>query len=248
MASSPHPVFKSPEDREIKIWRYMDFTKFVHMLETSSLFFCRADCFEDPFEGSYPRFNETVRPLTYDKLPPEQQANASRQLSFYTAWARQWTTVNCWHMNNHESAAMWKLYARTNEAIAIQSTFVRLHESMDEQTHIGKVTYIDYETQWVSENNGFYPYVNKRLSFEHERELRAVYQVPMPIIGNAIDYNAKAPKGGILKPVDLTLLIEKALVAPTSPSWYLELLQNIVRRYKLTFPVMSSSLDLSPFF
>jgi len=30
-----------------KIWRYMDFTKFVNLLDTESLFFCRADSFED---------------------------------------------------------------------------------------------------------------------------------------------------------------------------------------------------------
>ena len=37
------------------LWRYMDFTKFVSLLEKSSLFFARADKLEDPFEGYLPR-------------------------------------------------------------------------------------------------------------------------------------------------------------------------------------------------
>ena len=38
-----------------KLWRYIDFNKFKLLLETKSLFFCRADKFSDPFEGSVPK-------------------------------------------------------------------------------------------------------------------------------------------------------------------------------------------------
>ena len=50
-----HGEAKLPEDLDTKIWRYMDFTKFVSLLETRSLFFVRADSFTDPFEGTWPR-------------------------------------------------------------------------------------------------------------------------------------------------------------------------------------------------
>lgn len=43
----------SPEDGAT-LWRYMSLEKFVNMLETKSLFFTRADKFEDPFEGFIP--------------------------------------------------------------------------------------------------------------------------------------------------------------------------------------------------
>jgi len=49
-----HYKFKQPEDCEIKIWRYMDFTKLVFTLEESGLFFSRLDRLGDPFEGSVP--------------------------------------------------------------------------------------------------------------------------------------------------------------------------------------------------
>lgn len=44
----PFPI----EDEQSTIWRYMDFTKFVSLLDKGSLFLCRADNLEDPFEGS----------------------------------------------------------------------------------------------------------------------------------------------------------------------------------------------------
>jgi len=53
MPASRHPAIKTPP-AETVLWRYLDFTKFVSMLDSSSLFFTRCDLFDDPFEGSYP--------------------------------------------------------------------------------------------------------------------------------------------------------------------------------------------------
>jgi len=46
-------------DDESIIWRFMDFTKFVSLLETNSLFFCRLDKLGDPFGGINP--NKTLQ-------------------------------------------------------------------------------------------------------------------------------------------------------------------------------------------
>ena len=186
-----HPVFVPPDDPSIKIWRYMDFTKFVSMLESGSLFFARADMFEDPFEGSMSKANLEHRPNVYgDQIPAE----AFKALSDTIRRSRTCTWVNCWHMNEHESAAMWSLYASADraQAIAIQSTYARLKTALDASpdTYIGIVHYIDYDRDWMPEGNLMYPIVHKRKSFEHERELRAViydmhrmeYNEPEPLI------------------------------------------------------------------
>lgn len=34
-----------------------------------------------------------------------------KQLSTLLELSRRWMYINCWHMNEHESAAMWKSYA-----------------------------------------------------------------------------------------------------------------------------------------
>jgi len=219
----------------------MDFTKFVSMLENKGLFFSRSDKLGDPFEGSFSRGNERLRPLIY-----KEQPFPSKQMSQFMRWIRKWAFINCWHMNAHESAAMWKLYARTKEAIAIRSTYKQLKECIDNDCFLGVVHYIDYESAWLPEGNALYPYVHKHLSFAHEQELRAVILKP-PTNDNGMDYSKKPP-GGVWKSVDTDELINAIYVAPMSPSWYRELVEQVLRRYGISKTVIQSSLDHEPFF
>ena len=229
----------------------MDFTKFVALLESGALFFPRADKLGDPFEGSYSRGNESLRPEKYKKMYDEVEPELIRQINenkaTFAKWHRQWTFISCWHMNPAESAAMWQLYANSNEAVAIRSSFYRLANALDEFTFIGTVEYIDFEKDWIPETNTFYPYVHKRLSFSHERELRAVY-VELPTNENGIDMNAVPPDVGIEKPVNLNQLIESVYVAPTSPVWFERLVKNVCHRYSLETNVHKSALDNEPFY
>ncbi|MDK2833275.1 MAG: hypothetical protein PWP63_362 [Methanolobus sp.] len=173
MPAKEHPVFVAPNDPDIPIWRYMDFTKFVSMLENKGLYFSRSDKLGDPFEGSFSRGNEKLRSVVYnDQIPPEILNNLCNLYQEMITC----TFVNCWHMNNYESAAMWRLYSKTNEAIAVKSTYRQLNQLLDDECFIGMVQYIDYESTWLPEGNLLYPYVHKRLSFSHEQELRAVIQ------------------------------------------------------------------------
>ena len=50
------PIFELPPD-DATLWRYMDFTKFVSLLEKQALFFSKPDRLGDPFEGSLPKKN-----------------------------------------------------------------------------------------------------------------------------------------------------------------------------------------------
>jgi len=83
-------------------------------------------------------------------------------------------------MNRFESAAMWELYANRNSGIAIKTTYKGLKESLDKSTtdkiKFVLVKYIDFETEWEPENNLYHPFLSKRKSLEHEKELRAILQ------------------------------------------------------------------------
>jgi hypothetical protein len=61
---------------------------------------------------------------------------------------RELLNGNCWCLNEHESAALWKLFSTTNYGIAIQSTVERFARSFDyypkHKVVIGEVQYIDY--------------------------------------------------------------------------------------------------------
>ncbi len=50
------------------IWRYLDFEKYKSLLENKALFFCRADKFIDPFEGSLPKMEADHRIFEQKRL------------------------------------------------------------------------------------------------------------------------------------------------------------------------------------
>jgi hypothetical protein len=261
-----HPAFKEPDNPQIKIWRYMDFTKFVSTLEEGGLFFSRLDQLGDPFEGSVPRANLTTRLEEWKMYWDERNVKTLQEATpIMLQWQRQWSYVNCWHMNELESAAMWKLYAKTDEAICIQSTYQRLETCIeespsteDDNIFIGTVQYIDYQTECLPNDNQLYHLVYKRRSFEHERELRAViWRAPRFPDGTTLnfpndlskeDYPQDLPKGGVWVKLDLDQLIESIYVAPSSQSWFHNLVEKVVTRYGIKKPVRQSLLNSSPIY
>lgn len=192
-----------------------------------------------------------MRPLlyreVYEKLSPDRVETLRKGSALHAKWQRQWTFVSCWHMNTGESAGMWKIYAKTNEAIAIRSSFARLARELDEKTYLGVVEYIDFENDWVPEGNTFFPFVHKRRSFSHEQEVRALFS-EWPVKEGGFDYEAIPPSGGLERKVNIHELIESVYVAPTGPAWFKTLVEQVCRRYGLTTPVIQSSLDAEPFF
>ena len=238
-----HPCFQPPADKNIKIWRFMDFTKYVFLLSSKNIFFSRSDLFDDLYEGATSHVNIKLRQTVYKDSPiPE---HALEQMSKFAEWVRQWTFVNCWHMNEHESAAMWKLYAQTNEAVAIRSTYQRLLNCLPENIFVGVVHYIDYETKWLPEGNTMWPFVHKRKSFEHERELRALIQ-DLPSNEKGIQSGMPNPESGRVVSIDPESLIEVVHVSPDSPEWFSELVKKITMKYEFGFEVRHSLLAKTP--
>lgn len=251
-------LFPPPENRDIKIWRYMDFSKFVSMLDAEALFFCRADLFEDPYEGSITTkdFESRSKNITPKPIPPSEEIQIRAELNKN---ARQWVYINCWHINEHESAAMWELYAKTSEAIAIQTTFEKLHNCFDKNIVLSPIRYVDYEKEHIPNENGLWQYFHKRKSFEHEKELRCVkLELNNPNmkkakennINNIYDFirNNNNPKKGEQVRISLQNLIHKIHISPTAPSWFLGLVSNIVDKYDLNIDIVQSSLSNDPIF
>lgn len=168
-----------------------------------------------------------------------------QQMADFAKWIRQWTYINCWHMNEYESAAMWKLYAKGDEAVAIQTTYKNVIDSLPDNVFVGLVQYIDYENDWLPEGNSFFPFMHKRRSFAHEMEVRVVHQV-LPKSKKGIQIDATNEVLGIRITVDLDLLIEKIYVSPTSPTWYLNLVKEVLSIYEIAKTVHTSKLDEEP--
>lgn len=241
-ANISHECFPQPEDNKVKIWRYISFAKYVFLLSQKSLFFCRADLFNDPFEGSYSKANVKLRPIVYEGKIPE---TALKQMADFSMWSKEWTHITSWHYNNYESAAMWKLYAGRNELVAIQSSYERLVNCLPNNVFVGLVKYIDYERDWLPEGNTFFPFMHKRRSFEYEQEVRAIVR-DLPSKNGKIPVGMPNKNKGINIDVNLDNLIENIYIAPTSPKWYLDLVRDVTMKYDLDKQVISSDLDKEP--
>jgi hypothetical protein len=250
-ASTNHVCFRQPPSENIRLWRYMDFTKFVSLISSSKLFFCRSDLFSDPFEGSYSKVNVQLRPQLFQDMEIFHDVEISNlqnlmiQRSNFTKKIREWTYINCWHANEYESAAMWDLYAKTNEGVAVETDYLSLKNVLPDNTHLGLVNYIDYETEWLPEGNTFYPFTHKRKSFEHEKEVRAVMQeLPSPEKGNIHDMKNEIP--GINIKIELNSLIKNIHVSPTAPKWLVDLTREITVKYGIAADVKKSDLYSEP--
>lgn len=248
--------YEVPEPQS-KLWRYMDFTKYVSMLSSQGLYFSRVDCFEDGFEGGKERkldrekwdahyldlFRSAIRnpPVGYScplsKREIEQQAGkllGMMDLCLQTKKKR--TFANCWHENVHESEAMWRLYSSFIEnAVAVRTTFEGLYQSLgrDPQICIGRIRYIELDKDNVDAGNAFW---RKRNYFEHEREVRAL-----------ITDNECHEVGQVVS-CDLHRLIEELFVSPKAPGWFVDLLEDVNAKYGLRVKVNTSELIEEPFF
>ncbi|WP_176397617.1 hypothetical protein [Bacillus cereus] len=225
-----HSNIKTPAD-EVKIWRYMDFTKFVSLLDQRMLFLTRSDKFLDKFEGTYPTLIESRRSDISNQDIAHKIVEVSKEL-------KKRTFVNCWHKNEYESAAMWNLYLKSEEGIAIQSTVGKLKESLNQDEkdlYIGEVRYINYNVDYIEGDCHLKPFVHKRNSFEHEKEIRILYQLDKQVefddvmVGEQIDCNLDA-------------LIENIYVAPESPGWFKDVVTSICNKYDIDVQVKQSKL------
>lgn len=275
-----HPSFDLNVDPDTKIWRYMDFTKFVKMLRSDSLYFARADLLGDPFEAAYtrPMEKEYSAALAYSTQEINRLCTTQEEIRefmenglrvFLDAQAKEGSKsfyVNCWHINANESAAMWKLYMKSDEGVAIQSTVGRLIESAKQSTeniYIGEIQYIDYNNDSFSSWNGFNAIVRKRQSFAHEQELRAVMWKFGDMHAVKYDYITKGMGSTILKTPDFSAayknhppgieacnnmkqLIENIYVYPNSPAWFGGLVSETAKDYSLTCKIERSTLEERP--
>lgn len=241
---------QKPNDANIKIWRYMKLEKFKYLLESECLYFARADMFEDPFEGSLTEPSHTGFlididiPCTYED---GTKAMFSEVLSNIAESSRTRTYVNCWHMNEGESDAMWKLYGQEGKSIAIQSTYTRLANCLPNGVHLGVVRYIDYSKDQFPHASWLLPFYHKRKAYEHEKEVRAVV---VNHSENRTSRKPKKPQGkvGIGIPIDPNKLIEAVFIAPGSTEAFRTQVEKIVKQSKKNFIVKPSNMDEKPIF
>lgn len=107
------------------LWRYLDTAKFLDLIHNQRLFFIRGDQLEDKFEGA---FTTSIR----------QAIDNSYEINKISFTAREWNSrlrekvfLNCWHANINDNMAMWKIYGRSENSIAITTTVQKLRDTIN---------------------------------------------------------------------------------------------------------------------
>lgn len=224
-----HPNIRLNEDSETIIWKYIDLSKFLDLLLSERMFMSRSDKFEDQYEGTFsePTFEEIKKIAD----------NNPKFLDYYKSH-RESVVVSSWHTNEYESFAMWQIFTKNNEGLAIQSTLGRLKKALQPERnfeqYIGEVNYIDYKKEYIPFNDTFFPFLFKRKSFQYEREIRVLTDVSSKkiIINEGLKIN-----------VDINTLIEKIYIHPKSENWYKKLVIELVEKLGFGFQIEKSDLE-----
>lgn len=250
---------KEPPNHDARLWRYMDLQRFISILDRKELYFPSAATLSkcDPFEGEpalekiYAASQKGQDEMRWLRL----NADLFKHLNFF----------NCWHMNDGESDAMWKLYSNGNDGVAIQSTVTRIKSCFDQsesEVYMGMVNYDGRHTLELSDRTDVVitDYMLKRPAFKHEQEVRlGTYRSDVNDtyfergtlkhqgLNISVDDILLNPKTeGVNVGVDVEILIEKLFISPLSHGGFSDLVISITKKLGYTFEVVPSDMSRNP--
>jgi hypothetical protein len=240
----------SVADPSAVLWRYMDLSKLISLIETSALHFNRVDNYEDPYEGWLPsgKFEEQQYG-NHEDVPDAQDISLPSRVPIWEL--RKLVYTSCWMINKGQSDAMWSSYLSSNQGIAIQTTVGTLESQLPDtlDIDIGKVNYIDWNETEISIKD-YEPLVLaffKREAFKHENELRVAYRLSFDHedVESRDEYKIESPLGEKIS-VDPETLIDTIYTSPRAPSWFTDTVEEMISSYDLDVDVAESSLLDTP--
>ena len=236
-----HPCFKEPSNDHAKIWRYLTLPKFIEFLQSESLYFVRADSLrsEDSSESSYMtdaslKFIDLINEIDAKQDIPNLTINELVKMEIRNNGYNEYVFlkknfINCWHINDFENFAMWKVYSE-EFGVCIQSTFGDLYKSFKDsewsfynkrkKIYIGEVNYIDWDKEFIRRDNAFWPFIHKRREFSYEQELRCIINTDKH---SEIKVN-----------VDTDILVNNIYINPFTPSWFKSVISNLCQQNKIS--------------
>lgn len=249
---------------DLVVWRYMDFAKLYSLVTKSALFFTpgimlrnqepyelrmpvtRARAESDALAASYKlQFPGDTKGL--ERIMRSEQQSVDRVL--YSVG------ISCWHINERENDALWKVFVGDREGVAIKTTIGALRQSLNcrrRSISADRVEYIDYQTEDYKNHpnaSGYEQIYHKAKFFEYEREFRLAYSFGRSLqefeIGKAFRERADpeevdavtrtlaAERDAFLRtgpfvPVDLNILIQGIVISPGAGSWFSELVESLI--------------------
>lgn len=201
----------------------------------------RIDLLGDKYEGWIPSSPK------YGGFFKNDWEKRDRELKDLSSKERKRYYVSCWHANEEQSDAMWKLYAKGTEGVAIRTTSKNLHDSLEdapEQLWHYKVIYADSEREPTHGGSMLRACLTKRLPFEHEKETRVIWYNDKEA-SNSLQKNDIKTEGFYVK-CNLETLIKQVFIAPTEKPWLAPLVEDVLIKYGIKAEVIQSGLNKMP--
>jgi hypothetical protein len=216
------PYLDDPAD--CSVWRYMNLEKLLSILIDRALFFAPTAVLavNDKYEGQ----------AMAGELAGLNSASIKEADDKYILPTINSSYFNCWHMNDSESDAMWKIYVTGAGGVAIRSTVARLKQcfnSLEGNVHLGRIRYVEDESDHL--DHPVHRCMRKKPAFRHEQEIRLVYYDQQ---------REHAGSAGLLIPIDVPVLVEGVVVSPRAESWFLPLVKKVVAKLGYEIEVVAS--------
>jgi hypothetical protein len=232
-----HETFVPEEDLKTTVWRYMCVASLFSILQNRALWFTRLTelRLRDKYEGAVPdrdrEYSDEILNKYAEFCKDDANKTSVRFFSYIENDCRI-KCVNCWHANDGESAAMWKLYS-SESGVAIRSSVGRLILGLRGAIGLdmASVQYLNFDSK-DSQGTPCPIYFRKRECFSYENEFRVVIE----------ESDAATHAKGILIETDLSQLIERIYVSPVAPPWTAEVVRREVEKYGLKAEIIHSSL------
>jgi len=213
-------------DDSISLFRYLDFSKYVELLESQKLCFCNTKYFEDKLEGEMPEA------FYYKWIDEHKNGHKSISEEINKHFS---SYISCWNIGVDENYALWKIYTHPETGVCIRTTVGNLKKSLNNSdVKIFKIKYIpsfedssfDIELPFYfreSVNGMIIPLshqvkeVCKLDSYEYEHEARAIY----------VD---KSKNNVIRFPINIEELINEVYFSPYPSVWFRNLVKKITNK------------------
>jgi hypothetical protein len=136
-------------DKPQLLWRYMDFAKFIAVLEDRAIYCCPIRRFIDQYEGF---IHDNFYDDLYTSMTP---LVGGEDIAVFTARSAVATImdscfVSCWHLAGQEEPLMWANYVGKGHGVAIKTDTARLARAISGSTYTvrsGPVRYLPVEAE-----------------------------------------------------------------------------------------------------
>lgn len=249
-------------DTDDKIFRYMPYCRIQSFFD-NGIYIPKVSSFakEDPFEGEYTETFYSHLKMVYEIKEDGSKYHGNQLFREEVIKARSRVFANCWALSKSESIAMWKLYGKDKNSIAIQTTIQKLKISVERflsqessnlrmlkylNKQILQIKYIDHhdptDCKNVLELNNFDMLCHKNVGYRHEEEVRLLFdgsQQGREAIGESLgDY--------FFLKINPTNFVDKIVVCYLADQSFFDNIVALATKYNLANKVCWSRLKFVP--